>query len=345
VASPSSRPTPRISKTSLYVAAGRAVGAREPDPAARNPDYLAEKLLGDPAAIDVDHPAVRALSEDYDAAMKDVEVVSHVRAMTVRTRFVDETLERAVARGATQVVILGAGFDTHAYRCQELLKDVRVFEVDRPETQALKKQRVSEAVGTLPRNLTYVAIDFEHDDLRDMLTRHGFDPAARTFFIFEGVSMYLPEDAIRGVFQFVGSHPPGSGIVFDFVYRAMIDVIANINMATIPEAARQFVQRFLNLTRDEPWIFGLPVGGEREFLAGFGLELRDTVVVGGEESIKRYATRADGTQIGAEALAEAMARMAEQARASGQSMPPDRTAEQQRLMAYQVAEAVVVPRR
>src|SRR4030095_17017440 len=112
---------PGVSRTSIYVAAGRAVGAREPDRSARNPDYLAEKLLGDPSQIDLDHPAVRALSLSYEEAMKDVEVVSNVRMMTVRTRFIDEALARAIAGGATQVLILGAGFDSHAYRCQELL--------------------------------------------------------------------------------------------------------------------------------------------------------------------------------------------------------------------------------
>src|SRR4051812_37471797 len=96
-----------ISRTSIYVAAARAIGAREPDPAARNPDDLAEKLLGDPSSFDIDHPAVRALGLGYDEAMKDVEVVNIVRAMTVRTRFIDEALERAIAAGATQVVILG----------------------------------------------------------------------------------------------------------------------------------------------------------------------------------------------------------------------------------------------
>jgi len=134
-----------VSRTSIYVAAGRAIGARDPDPSVRNPDYLAEKFLGDPLTLDVDHPAVRALSLGYDEAMTDGEVVNAVRMMTVRTRFIDDALARAVADGATQVVILGAGFDSHAYRFQDLLAGVRVFEVDRPATQALKSSDGSRA--------------------------------------------------------------------------------------------------------------------------------------------------------------------------------------------------------
>src|SRR3984893_9418996 len=332
VSESSNEASPGISKTSIYVAAGRAVGAREPDPSARNPDYLAEQLLGDPSELGVDHPAVRALSLGYDDAMKDLEAVSTVRMMTVRTRFIDEALERAIAAGATQVVILGAGVDSHAYRCRDLLARVKFFEVDRPATQALKKQRVNEVLGGPPVNLTYVAIDFQHEDLPHVLTRHGYDPGQRTFFILEGVTMYLPEEAVRGTLRFVAAHPPGSGIVFDFVYRTMIDMIARIDMANVPEAAKPFVERFLNLTRDEPWVFGLPVGGEREFLREFGLDLREAFTIGSEESLKRYLTKADGSQVGAQTMAEAMARMAAerastagQSASEGQQMPPERT--------------------
>jgi methyltransferase (TIGR00027 family) len=329
-----------ISRTSIYVAAGRAVGAREPDSSARNPDYLAERLLGDSSTLVLDHPAVHALRLSYDEAMKDIEVVNIVRLMTIRTRFIDEALARAIAGGATQVVILGAGFDSHAYRCQELLAQVRVFEVDRPVTQALKRQRVNDVLGGPPANLTYVPIDFQREDLSDVLTRHGYDLSQRTFFILEGVTMYVPEDAVRATLRFVAAHPPGSGIVFDFVYRAMIDMIAKIDMATAPEAAKPFLRRFLDLIRDEPWVFGLPVSREREFLGEVGLELRETFTIGSEDSLERYVTKADGTQVGAQVLAEATARMAQQA-PLGPQMSPEQMREQRRLMAYQMAEALV----
>ena len=336
-----------ISRTSIYTAAGRAIGAREPDPSVRNPDYLAEKLLGDPSAFDVEHAAVRALSLSYDEAMRDVEVVTTVRMMLVRTRFIDDALERAVAGGAAHVVILGAGFDSHAYRCQQLLANVRVFEVDRHATQMLKKQRVQDALGMPPANLTYVPIDFQHDDLADVLRRHGHDQSLPTFFIMEGVTMYVPEDGVRATLRYVAGHPAGSAIVFDFMYRPMVDMLRNINWATVPDSFKPMVQRFLNLIKEEPWVFGIPAGGERAFLDDAGLELREVLTIGGDESIQRYATRADGTQLGAQVLAEGMARMAERAREAGPSSPeaqalsPERMREQQRLMAYQLAEAVV----
>jgi methyltransferase (TIGR00027 family) len=313
----------------------------------RNPDSLAEKLLGTLSSLNINHASVRALGLSYEEAMTDVEVVSTVRMMLVRTRFIDEALARAVADGAAHVVILGAGFDSHAYRCQELLANVRVFEVDRPATQALKKQRVQEAVGGPPANLTYVPIDIQHEDLADVLRRHGHDQSQRTFFIMEGVTMYVSEEGVRATLRYVAGHPPGSAIVFDFLYRPMVEMLRNINWATVPDSFKPYVQRFLDLIKDEPWVFGIPVGGERTFLSDTGLELREALTIGGEASITRYATKADGTQIGAQALAEAMARMAQRAREAGpssaeaQAISPERMREQQRTMAYQLAEAFV----
>lgn len=343
----SNQSPPGISRTSIYTAAGRAIGAREPDPSVRNPDYLAEKLLGDPSALNIAHSAVKALSLSYDEAMKDVEVVSTVRMMLVRTRFIDEALERAIAGGASHVVMLGAGLDSHAYRCLQLLAGARVFEVDRPATQALKQQRVREALGGPPPNLTYVPIDIQHDDLAEVLRLHGHDRSQQTFFIMEGVTMYVPEDGVRATLRYVAGHPAGSSIVFDFMYRPMIDMLQNIDWATVPDSFKPYVQRFLDLIKDEPWVFGIPVGAEKTFLNECGLELREVLTIGGPESMTRYATKADGTQIGAEAIAEGMARMAQRAREAGPSSPeaqalaPERMPEQQRVMAYQLAEAVV----
>ena len=188
----------------------------------------------------------------------------------------------------------------------ELLAKVRVFEVDRPATQTLKKQRVHDVLGGPPANLTYVPVDFRHEDLGDVLRRPGHDESRRTFFIMEGVTMYVPEEGVRATFHYVGRHPSGSAVVFDFVYRPMVDALTNINWAEVPEFAKPFMRRFTNLIRDEPWVFGVPLEGERELLSEVGLELRTLLTIGGEESLRRYVTRADGTQIGAQAMAEAM---------------------------------------
>ena len=340
-----------ISKTAIWVAAARAIGALEPDPRTRNPDHLARPLLGNPAELVLHHPVVDALTSSYEGAMQDMEVAGIVRAMTERTRFIDEALERAIGAGATQLLIPGAGFDSHAYRCRELLAPVRVFEVDLPATQTFKRRRVDEALGGSPRNLTYVALDLSKEDMPTALARHGYDASQRTFVIMEGLTMYMPEEALRATFRFVASHAAGSSVVFDFATRTMIEGLKQINLASIPPVARPTFERFLNMIRDEPWLFGLPVGGEKEWLAELGLELRELLTIGSEESVRRYLTRADGTTVGAEGHAKAEAlRKAAQMRAVEQMSPEQRQKieegmrEQQRHTAYRIAEAVVVHR-
>jgi methyltransferase (TIGR00027 family) len=284
------------SRTSVMVAAARAVGAREPDLSVRNPDYLAEKLMGpEVRALRVDHPAVAALDQDYAEAIRDPEVASAVGMMMVRTRFIDELLERSVRNGATQVVVLGAGFDSRAYRFEELLQNVRVFEVDRATTQAIKKRRVAEALGGAPPNLTYVPIDFRRDNLAEVLDRAGFHAGQKTFFIWEGVTMYLTEKAARHTLELVASQPSGSSVVFDYVYAEAIAFLKSVNVDQLPEAMKRPVQRLMNLEAGEPWLFGIPSEGERTFLKSLGLDAGEILRIGGEEAAKRYLTRSDGT--------------------------------------------------
>lgn len=337
-----------LSKTAIWVAAARAVGAREPDALARNPDHLAQKLLGDPSQLVLRHPVVDALGQPYEVAMQDLEVSGLVRAMTVRTRFIDEALQRAVAAGARQVLVIGAGFDSHAYRCGELLAGVRVFELDRPATLEFKRRRVEAVTGRPPANLTFVPADLQNEEPGAVLTRHGYDRSLQTFVIMEGVTMYVSGESLRATMRFVASHPKGSSIVFDFCTQATIDGLRTLNLQSVPPAARATMQRFMDLINDEPWVFGVPLDGEQQFMADAGLELREMLVIGGPESIARYLTRKDGTVVGAEATARAdalrqgaMARVAESLTPGQREKIEARIREQERQSAYRIAEAVV----
>jgi methyltransferase (TIGR00027 family) len=284
------------SKTCLYVAAGRALGAREPDESIRNPDYLAERLLGpEERAMIADQPVVQALELDFAAAIKNIEALSSAIMMIIRTRFIEERLEHAIREGVAQLVILGAGFDTRAYRLTELLKAVRVFEVDQPSTQEYKKRRVRETSIQVPPNLTYVPVDFRHDKLGEVLAAAGYDSSRKTFFIWEGVTMYLPEAAVEETLRWVAAQAPGSIIIFDFLGAMLVKFMATADLGQFPEAAQKAFERLRRLTAGDPWVFGLPDAGEREFLGKLGLELRELLPIGGADSMKRYLTRSDGT--------------------------------------------------
>jgi methyltransferase (TIGR00027 family) len=336
----------QVSKTAVWVAAARAIGAREPDPAVRNPDNLAEQLLGDPTQLVLGHPMVEALSVSYDAAMQEMEVADMVRAMIERTRFIDQALDQALAAGVKQLLIPGAGLDSHAYRYRERLDAVSVFEVDRPATLKFKQQRVNAVLGEAPENVTFVPVDFQSETLSDALPRHGYDPSQPTFVILEGVTMYLNDQAIRETFGFIASHPAGSSVVFDFAMQPMVDSVRDIDPAALPESARQSIQRFIDMTRQEPWQFGFTPGREREQLLEFGLETDQVLTIGSEESVGRFLTSADGSTVGQDAheRAEAM-REATQLSAMGavsedmRAVLRQRLQEQRERMAYRIALA------
>jgi len=279
------------SRTSIFTAAARALGSREPDASVRNPDWVADRLIG-PAelALIADHPISRALGQDFQEAMNNTEVFGFVWLMLVRTRFIDESLQRALRDGATQVVILGAGFDTRAHRFAELLKDTAIIEIDYDATQEYKRRRVEEALGGAPANVVYAPIDFTRENLGGVLHRAGFQPDRRTYYICEGVSMYVPEEGMKETLHAIAAaSAPGSTLLLEYINRGGLDVLRAYPSGMVKNA----------FAWGEPFVFGVPDGEDREFFREMGLELGEALKIGSPESVKRYATRADGTQYGA----------------------------------------------
>lgn len=242
-----------------------------------------QELLGE-------HALAAALRTDTPEIRQNPEVLSAVMTLIVRTKFIDKRLERSIADGATQVVILGAGWDTRAHRFAELLRNARVFEVDQPATQNWKRRRFAESIGSDPANLTYLQIDFRHQTLAEVLAAGGYDPARRTFFIWEGVTMYLPEAAVRDTLSWISRQAPGSSLVFDFAHRNLIDSItAMAHMEPPNEFARVAMDRLLQIQKwGEPWIFGVPDGAADVFLAELGLQHRETLGMASTEAARRY---------------------------------------------------------
>ena len=135
--------------------------------------------------------------------------------IAVRHRFAEDALARAVQSGVEQVVVLGAGLDTWAYR-SELADSVRIFEVDHPATQAWKRQRLDDAAIPLPNSLTFAPVDFQQHSLGDGLAAAGFDRSKATFFTWLGVVPYLTEEAVWSTLGFIASLPNGAHVVFDY---------------------------------------------------------------------------------------------------------------------------------
>src|SRR6185312_9955194 len=132
-----------------------------------------------------------------------------------RTRFAEDTLANAVAAGVSQLVVLGAGLDTFAYR-SPFENRLAIFEVDHPSTQAWKRQLLDAAGIHIPQLLTFAPIDFESQTLAAGLASAGFDPAQPTFFTWLGVVPYLTEAAIWSTLGFIAGLANGAHVIFDY---------------------------------------------------------------------------------------------------------------------------------
>jgi methyltransferase (TIGR00027 family) len=231
------------SRTAQFVAATRALGALLPDEAQLADDPFGARVAGGGvarlASLARRAPLLRPLLRVAAAPMLPM-----IAYMQVRTRLIDDVLRRFIGFGGTQLVILGAGFDARAGRLGELLRDVRVFEVDHPSTQALKR----DLYGDL--HVTFVPWNFERDamaTLGERLRALGHDPARPTLTIWEGVTMYLYEEAIAATVAAVhGWSAPRSQLCFSYVDRRQIER---------PKLVTRLVTTTVKLW-GEPWRFG-----------------------------------------------------------------------------------------
>ena len=323
------------SRTSILTAAARALGSREPDASVRNPDRLADRLIGPAELVLIaDHPISKALDQNFQEAMDDPDVFGFAWLMLVRTRFIDELMERAVRGGATQLVILGAGFDTRAHRFTELLKDVAVIEVDYGATQEYKKQRVEAALGGAPANVVYAPIDFARESLGEVLRRAGFQPERKTYYICEGVSMYVPEEGMMQTLRTIAAESlPGSALLLEYLNRGGLDLMRKYPSGMIKNA----------FDWGEPFVFGVPDGRDREFFREAGLELGETLKISSPESVARYATRQDGSYYGAH-LEKVFQQRREAALAAMDDAGREQAAQAAVMSGYWLAELSVPPR-
>jgi methyltransferase (TIGR00027 family) len=181
----------------------------------------AHQLYDEPPLIFSDPLAMRILPEESRLELREREEMERThpfaRAMRAflcaRSRFAEDALERAVAAGVRQYVVLGAGLDTYAGRSPHT--DLRIFEVDHPATQAWKRHRLEQGGIDVPASVTFVPVDFEREQLMTRLIASGFDTVAPAFCSWLGVLPYLTREAAVGTFGALGGLPAGSGVAFD----------------------------------------------------------------------------------------------------------------------------------
>ncbi len=224
-----------------------------------------ERISSDPYAVRFADPVLLWLTKLMIAsgASRLVGIEGMIDFALLRERYVDDVMRGELADGAEQIVVLGAGFDTRAYRIDR--PDVVVFEVDHPDTQADKRRSLTSAGIQLPANVRFVPVDFDIDDLGACLRTAGYDAKRHTVFVWQGVVFYLTQTGVDHTLAFIAQNThPQSLTVFDYGYV---------------ENKRQmswFVRLYTSLVR-EKMLFGFPRGGLGAYLAPRGFEIAANV--------------------------------------------------------------------
>lgn len=209
---------------------------------------------------------------------------------SARTTFYDTALEQHLPQ-IEQLVILGAGFDTRAYRLPPGARQrVRAFEIDAPKTQAFKREMLRKA-GIDTSRVTYVPADFEHEDWLARLIEAGFQPDKPSFFTWESVTMYLDRAAVESTLRKIATTAKGSAIAFDYFSTAQIE-----DRSLFMRYARAVIK-----ITGESWHFGIdttPPARQRvaAFVQACGLTLEQHRIFG-QESERKHARAGFATAI------------------------------------------------
>ena len=191
-----------------------------------------------------------------------------------RKRFIDEAVIAAAKRGL-DVVILGAGLDTRAYRL-EALCDTKVWELDQRENVEHKQRRLERVLGAVPPGRTLVSVDFSTDDVAARLAQHGCRLDRPSLFVVEAVSQYLTESAVHALLDMLSRAAAGSQLVFTYVRRAfMAGAVAEAGELAHDE-----------LVKTQTWTFGLDPASAESLLGRYGW--RTTVDVGTDALADRF---------------------------------------------------------
>ncbi len=221
------------SQTAVMVCMGRAM-AHGRSTVAKFEDATALALLPDEARARVERFRAGVAPRSRFEALRRAFAEARSKMMVVRTVAVDEAVRAA---GAPQLVILGAGLDGRAWRMPEL-RDVTVFEVDHPDSQRRKRERAS-ALEPVARDVRFVSVDFERDDLDHALAAAGHDPTRPTTWIWEGVVMYLEQRDIEATLAILERRSaPGSQLVVVYNAPAWMSLVVGMILRRVGEPFR-----------------------------------------------------------------------------------------------------------
>jgi methyltransferase (TIGR00027 family) len=197
--------------------------------------------------------------------MRESQFPGVVGNLLCRTRHIDDVVRERLEAGLDQVVLLGAGFDTRAYRIPGIDQTL-VFDVDHPAVQSEKKERLREIKGAVPSHVRFVPIDFEREGLESGMLQAGYSSGARTLLVWEGVTQYISSKAVDATWRWATrTGGDRSSIVFTYIREGIIDGSSRSHQD----------EKLMSLARRNgvPWVFGIDPDALSGYLTTRDLEL------------------------------------------------------------------------
>lgn len=234
-----------------------------------------ERICYDPYAVHFISPEIlewmaRNPEEAKAAWTRRERILTGIdNSVIARVRYFDDFVERSIEEGFEQLVILGAGYDSRAFRIEGLEK-IKVFEIDHPAMQTMKIEKAKKIFGSLPDHVTYIPEDLGRDDFGQKLLKMGYNQSKKTLFLMEGLIYYLPPGAVDTVLAFISKNScKGSAVIFDYYPQSLVDGSCEL------EVGKNLYNNLLQI--GEPLQFGIEDGGVETFLSERGFSKIQTV--------------------------------------------------------------------
>jgi methyltransferase (TIGR00027 family) len=270
------------SNTAGFVTFFRACANKEKNEQFRGPDYLAKIFHIGWANLILKLSAITL-------PMARKRVPGAYEFLIARTKFFDSIFKRALEDNCPQIVLLGAGYDMRVYRFQDRIRETRIFELDVPTTQRVKRECLTRSNVSIPEHLRFVPINFNREHLGEALFKAGYNRNQKTLFIWEGVTEYLTAEAVDATLDFIKRNSsPGSIVAFSYVYRSVIDGTRDYY------GAKEMVRAVTKT--GEPYRFGIDEGEIEPFLKDRGFGIVTHFTPGDLEAT--YLTTDDGSLYG-----------------------------------------------
>jgi len=274
------------SETALFAALRRTIAYKEFKNVQFGPDHLAKYFLPPHFRFFLKFKKIQAnTKEKLSIALPGLN-----EYMIARTAYFDRLFKDALNNETPQIVLLGAGYDSRAYRFAELNQGTKIFELDIVPTQERKKKCLKKAKIDTPQQVTLVPINFNQDPLKNVLEKAGFQNHKKTLFIWEGVSYYLDAESVDATLEFVSKASHESFIAFDYTISISEENIKD------SYGVKEFAQTMKEQHAGEELMFSIDEGEIESYLEQRGLEIVEHL--DNEEIERTFLLEENGSLLG-----------------------------------------------